>query len=230
MPKPKDVPITLDKHGDETHPSWGTVTVHRISGSANLFDSVAQHQHFIGISIHRATRTRNLNQYLIHGGRKELIKIMLTESQFARLLSSAGDGGGVPCTISRLQGEMIPGAPPDKIGATYRQEVKESGKEATAALREVEKTLEALLEGKTIKKSQIKELQNTIHSACRVVDDHLPFLVGQVEEKLEQVVNEAKTNIDAFLQLRAQQLGIEKMLTDFDRAVPRLPGVDNEED
>lgn len=230
MPRPKDIPITINERGDESHPSWGTVTIHRISGDAVLFDSVAKHQHFIGLSIRPATRLRNLNQYWIHSSPKEIIEIFLTESQFARMLSSAGDGGGVPCTISRLQGEMIPSPPMDAIGSKYKEEVEDSTRQATEALREVEKMLEQLLAGKTVKKSQVKELASIVRAACMTVDDHLPFLVGQVEEKLEEVVNEAKTNIDAFLQFRAQQLGIEKMLTDTDRKIATLPeSTDDEE-
>lgn len=231
MPRPKDVPITLDKTGDETHPSWGTIRIHRCSGSAVLFDSVARHQHFIALSIHRATRKRDLNQDWIHGGMKELIEIQMTESQFARMLSSAGDGGGVPCTLSRVQGELIPGAPDDNVGETYKKEIKDSALEATKRLRAIEIKLAELLAGKTVKKGDVRELQSAVRSACSVIDDHLPFLIGQVEEKLETVVDEAKTNIESFLQLRAQQLGMSRMLgaNDIAPTIPALPEGDDEE-
>lgn len=231
MPRPKDVPITLDKTGDETHPSWGTIRVHRCSGSVVLFDSVARHQHFIALSIHRASRKRDLNQDWIHGGMRELIEINMTESQFARMLSSAGDGSGVPCTLSRIQGELIPGAPDDKIGDTYKQEIKDASYETTERLRAIEEKLEEMLAGKTVKKGDLRDLQGTVRSACMAIDDHLPFLIGQVEEKLENVVDEAKTNIESFLQLRAQQLGMSQMLGANDVApVPVLRSSNDDED
>src|SRR6476646_10686413 len=84
----------------ESHPAWGLVSAHRVSSTpgAVLFDSDIQHQHYMQITLRRASRDRGLSRDWIHEEGPTLIESNMSEAQWAAFVSSTNTSG-VPCTI-----------------------------------------------------------------------------------------------------------------------------------
>ena len=192
---------------DEEHESYGVVTVHRISGRADLFDVSSPQQHFIALSIKRARRYRSLSSDRIHA-KNELIEVYMSETQFARMLSSLGIGAGVPCTINRLQGTSMERPPPNDQGAKLKEDMRVSTEYVSNLLKDMSGQLQALTEGKTVSKKAVREVQDRMYHARMEIDQNMPFVLDQATEQIEGAIAEARANIDAYQKHRAMELGL----------------------
>ncbi|MEE8368276.1 MAG: hypothetical protein V3S30_08155, partial [Thermoanaerobaculia bacterium] len=122
----------------EAHESYGTVHVSRCSGRAQLFDVSSPQQHFIALSIKEAVRYRSLSNDQIYS-KRQLIEVWMSETQFARMLSSIGMGGGVPCTLHHVAGDgkFRADPPMDDKGAKLKADMEASTKYASDLLNEM---------------------------------------------------------------------------------------------
>ena len=196
-----------DRGEDEVHESYGVVTVSRYSGHTNLFDVSTPQQHFIGLRVHEAIRYRNLSKDRVHG-RKEIIEIWLSETQFARMLSSIGVGEGVPCTIHRVQGKEMKEPPPNDMGAKLKLDMKRKTERISNLMREMDEILTALTQEKRVSKKQLKEVQDRMYHARMNLDKNMPYILDQAVEQLEGAIAEARANIDAYQKHQAMKLGL----------------------
>jgi len=88
----------------ETHPSYGCIGISQVSGKGVLFGSEVSHQHFISITISEARRVVDEPREFVMSDR-ELVRIAMTQAQFAEMITSPNRGSGVPCTIERFTGD-----------------------------------------------------------------------------------------------------------------------------
>lgn len=194
----------------EKHESYGTVTVSRCTGHVNLFDVSSPQQHFISLKIHEAERYRSLSNDRTYQ-RKQLIEVWMSETQFARMLSSISIGGGVPCTLHWVGGDDNPNREPppmDDKGAKLKEDLKVHTDYVSDLLNEMDRKLTALTETKHIGKGKIKEVQELMGQARMTINDNLPFILTQATEQLEGAISEAHANIDAYQKHKAMELGL----------------------
>ena len=125
---------------EETHPSFGVAGFSRISvggGGIQLFDSSVPHQHYIELWISTAKRQRGLHRdWITSDGNDEIVRIAMSEAQFGALVSSFGQGGGVPVTISRRDGALVPAGPHESRLAVTAAEVAKAADKATEKVQE----------------------------------------------------------------------------------------------
>jgi len=93
----------------ETHPAFGLIGLSRVScsPSAVLFGSAVKHGHYVELTIKEAERHSSIYRDF-NFGRTELIKVAFSGTQLGELLTSMNVGDGVPCTITRFNGESRP--------------------------------------------------------------------------------------------------------------------------
>src|SRR5881398_554392 len=82
-----DMPREIEKvgeneRGDEAHPAFGSVSVHRVSSTGTvLFDSDVRHQHYVVIRVDRATRRRDLNRdWINHPDSGRIVEFAMSEA------------------------------------------------------------------------------------------------------------------------------------------------------
>lgn len=209
----------------ETHESYGTVQISRCTGQAELFDVSSPQQHFMTLRINEADLNRSLSSDKVHS-RRQLIEIYMSETQFARMVSSVGTSG-VPCTIHRVTGDdknWRDPPPSNDKGAKLREDLEIHTEYVSNLLKEMDKKLTELANSKRVGKAQIKEVQNLMYQARMTVDENLPFILTQATEQLEGAIDEARANIDAYQQHQAMNLGLG-VISD---AVQKLEGGDEE--
>lgn len=206
---------TADERGEwepETHPSYGFVQVGRASGHVSLFGSPFTHQHFMTLTIGRATRRRGLANDRHFGGiRGDLMEVHFSEAQWARLLSSVGMGGGVPCTISRIGGQMMEPCPEQGEIERYHEDIERDAKQAAKFLDETLELAKSLLNDKAPTKGKREELLEKLNRARRQMDDSMPFVTRQLRERMDTVVQEAKTEVEAFAQRTLVESGLKQL-------------------
>lgn len=197
----------------ERHPSYGVVTVGRIQGFQSLFMSPFTHQHSMRLTVRRAVKHRGLsNDHTSTAGEVRLLEIGLSEAQWARLLSSVGNGEGVPCTLAYVGGQQMPECPQQVEVEKFHEDIKQAQEKAAALLKEAEELANALLADKAPTKAKREDLRDRIHFARRKLTESMPFIAKQMHERIEHIVAEGKTEIEAFAQKTLQQAGLERLL------------------
>lgn len=207
--KPKTSFEEMENHEPERHPSYGVVEISRYSGHSSLFCSPFKHQHYMGLRIKRAVKTRRLsNDNASTAGEVDLIHIAMSEAQWAKMISSAGIGGGTPCTIERLGAQQMPSCPEQEDIEKFHDDIKAAAEKASESLTLAVKQAAALLASPTATKAQRKEVLDAITKAQRQMTDTIPFVATQLQERMEHIVSEGKIEIEAFAQRTLLQTGL----------------------
>jgi hypothetical protein len=195
----------------ENAPYMGVVKVGRISGQVELFDSDVTHQHFIGLEICHAETERHLSQNWVHGG-KEIIRVYMSEIQWAQLLSSMNQGDGVSCTLNHIEGKRI--APPPRaksIASTFHKEIVETAEDSLNAIKSAISTVEKAFEpkAKALNKTELAAVLSNLQTAVREFENNLPFVEKQFTEAMETKMSEAKSSFEGYVNNRLRSLGLE---------------------
>jgi hypothetical protein len=179
------------------HPAFGMIGASRIQGRAVLYGSDFIHQHFVVIRIRRSTLHRSLSRDW-HSSNDELIEICLSEAQWATFVSSMNVGDGVPCTIEHVAGKSMPSIPFRKEEDEFHRELADDTAkivaEIDAAIAEVEGEI-----GRSLSKAKRDRIIGRLQKARKIVDDEIPFAAKSFEEHMENTVEKAKVEVNAYV-------------------------------
>lgn len=208
-------------HDDKptTHPSFGTIYVGRVSGHTHLFQSDFTHHHYISLKISTAVEYPSYGVDNRVHDKEEIVEINMSESQWARLISSMNMGGGVPCTldvvrtppsIKEYEGKRIPRLEPKDVRQTHKDKVKA---DIQARMAELEAVVQQLRDWRAASKrptlAELDELISCIQSLH--LANNFAFMQQLLEEKMEVTIDEARTEIEAQMNSVIQQLGMEAL-------------------
>lgn len=193
-------------HADfvERHPAYGMIGASRVSGSGVLFGSDFEHQHFVTIEIGHAELHRGHSHDRFYKN-DQVIRIALSEAQWARFVSSMNVGDGTPCTIERLNGESIPGLQaPVARHEQFKAEANAAVQETLAAMDEAIEML-GKMGGERSKAGQVSE---HVQRARRKLGDSLPWVARQFQEHMEEVTEKARIEVSAYVHAEISRAGI----------------------
>jgi hypothetical protein len=200
-----------DKSKTYTHESYGAITVSRASGSGHLFGSDAVHHHFVHVQIRHAEMRRDLSHDWIYSGGNAVVEFYMSEAQWARFVSSFGDGTGTPITLRSIQGKSLEKTPePTHFTSEFRDEVKKTVGKAVGTLEQLMGQLkEALLPGnKTLGKKDLAVLLQGIEQSVMQVKDNLPYVEKCFDETMENKMSEALIEFEGITSQRLRDIGI----------------------
>jgi hypothetical protein len=184
-----------------THPSFGQISARRIQGNGeHLYGSDFTHQNWVEVVIHGSEQLRRVggDSYFPH---KEVVRVAMTESQWATFLSSI-NFGGAPCTFRRLQGEAFPEIEPlGSKDALFKAALSET---VSKSVSRIDELVDALKSDDTkISNKKRGELLSLAALARQDIVANAPFVVEQFGEHMEERVEEAKSAINAYANSRA---------------------------
>lgn len=186
-------------------PSYGLAVFRRVHGSPRyVFGSELRHHDTIRLIIRRAVVQRDLSHEWFFG-KQELVEVEFSPTQFASLITTMNVGDGVPCTIKALDNVPVPHEPDEGVRTKFDRDLKEKAREAIAPLKEVRKLLETLNLSAKARNAVVEAL--TI--AEMEVASNMPFLVRQFEEAMDNVVTDAKGQMEAFVMGAIERTGLE---------------------
>ena len=211
----------------ESHPSFGLAGFNRVSSTPGrkLFDSSVPHQHYVVLRIHTAQRKRDLHHDWIHAD-EDLIEISMSEAQFGALVSSFGNGDGVPVTITRLGRDQVPEGPHESRLAVTAKEVAVKARKATEDVRAaMDRLTEAIDDnaGKRAVRAALRDLEIRVGN----LPSNMQFAADALTGHTENVVTKARADIEAMVQAAAQRAGLE--LGSVDRILELTPATDEQE-
>ena len=185
------------------HPAFGQISVSRVSGHAVLYGSDFTHQSSVRITISESELCRHLNNDWPFA-KREIIEIEMSEAQWAAFVSSFGLGSGVQCTIRHRDGKMVPGFPLRDEASEFSKEMSDQSKDALAALqRAAEKVAAAKMS-----KKDAEAILGSIRKAAQEIGVNADFVMECFDRHMEQRVQKARTEIDAYFQNVIRHAGI----------------------
>lgn len=219
MPKQYE-DYTTDADGDESHPAFGAVSLHRISSNpgAVLFQSDVRHPEYMRIAVHEATRKRDLSHDWVHPERM-VCEISLSMAQFASFVASTGQGSGVPCTIEWTgTGTQEAGGRPGLIPAPRlsltHDEVRAAADKAFERIKEAEAELQEAMTAKPpVPAAERKRLLANLHYAIENATPNVAYAARKLDEHAEAVVEQSRADIETMVTRMAERAGIEPDMT-----------------
>jgi len=201
------------------HPAFGNVTVSKITGHANLFMSELAHKNYVEIEICEAELHRDGYSETLFGGRSPIVRIQMSEMQWAHFVSTPNIGSGTACTIKYApeSGTPIKRRPSiDPISrAAYK--IDEFGKgalELAALAQSLRGRIDEILEGKSVKKGDLKSLQSDLSLLGSMAPRNAKFAKETFVEFAEQVTESAKADFDGYVLNTVRDLGIKQLQID----------------
>lgn len=214
--KIQDIKITKNpsQYDDEKveHPAFAQIRANRgFGGESALYGSDFVHRNVVTIEIHESMLSRGLSSDRHHEGRL-LVKVELSEAQWATFVSSLNCGSGVPCTLrARETDYIVPDLPPprDRV-AQFAGETMASAREQVAGVAAMIDKVEKM----GLPQKKTKEIVDALRSAKRLAEDNLPFIAKQFGEYMEETVERAKVEINAYALSTLHRAGVAALAAD----------------
>lgn len=189
--------------GSEQKRYMGVIGACRVSGHVNLFDSEHKHQGFVTIRIGTAARSRQYGRDWIKKD-TQLIEVHLSESQWATFVTAMNYGDGVPCTLSWIMGENIeqPEAP--------EQRTKLFKDDFLKTIQNAVDRIDGMLSESKLTKAQ----QNELRMIRQEIVSNAPFMEKQFSEHMEDRVERAKADVEAYMNVAVQRAGLAALLSE----------------
>lgn len=186
----------------ERHPAYAQIGASRVSGSANLYGSDFEHQHYVTITIRRSELHRGLSNDM-EFARDELIEVALSEAQWATFVSTLNSGMGTQCTL--LHVDRVP-VHRIAVKTDRREQIKA---EANENLAEIVRDLKALQEeiGGRARKTIMRDL---VSGVIAQFGSHsgIAFIAKQFAEHIEKTVERGKIEVNAYIERRIHSAGL----------------------
>jgi len=196
------------------HEAFGMVEASRISGGFHMFGSDNEHGEVIEIRVKQGKHVRNLNTDWFYDFGRPYLTFRMTEAQFVAMVTGLSMKR-VPCTIYQSRdGEVkLHEAMPKPEGktATFQREFKARAARAVEKVAEAGRNLTAILNQKSVSKTDVREALHLVDVAHSDVKSNMPFVVECFEENLEQRTHEAKLDIETHVQMSVVRLGMEAL-------------------
>lgn len=187
------------KFGTKTsHPSYGTLLFNRASGGKTpLFGSSIEHNNVITMELRHADITRGLNCDDIFGD-KPIVKVEMSYSQFAEVITSFGQGTGIPVTIryTEKDGKI----PPCDFVSKREQFTGEFKEQTNKAMEKSKELINEVAELFSSKKTLTKADKENILKKLNMLNYDIGFIADKFNEQMDKTVMEAKGEIESFCQ------------------------------
>lgn len=202
----------------ETHPAYGLIGISRWTaggardrGAYRLFGSSVDNHSGISLEISRCEVVHDLgNDHYFE--RDHIIEVMMSESQFASMITTMNSGPGTPCTIRALAGkpvEPLPNVPmrAEKIRQTFAADMAKWKKQFDAMGAEVE----TLMKKKSLLAADKKRIIDLTAEIALKMKSHMTFLMDQFNDSADEIVAESKAEVSGFIEAAVRRTGLEQL-------------------
>lgn len=207
----------------ETHPSYGCISISQVSGRGVLFGSEVTHQHFISLTISEAQRVVDEPLEFVTA-KRELVRVEMTQAQFAEMITSPNRGSGVPCTIGRCTGDEgkpwvhphhggRPSPPsPDHYTKKYKTAMGDRAGRVSESIKTASEKADRILRGEDKPtKANLGELAAALRRAQMNLDQNLPYVMEEMEEGIEKRMSTAVSEFESYVAFSLQAKGLEHL-------------------
>lgn len=211
----------------EAHPGYGTITITRsqVNPPISLFGSSIKHGNLININISHAELKRGINHDWYHSNGR-ICEIELSLSQFADMITSIGNGDGVPCTIHFTESEgNIPRIDYKSKIEQHRAEFEDQLSDVKDLMQNTYNTVKELFETKkSLNKTDKEIILSALAKANRELGCNASYALDCFNEQMDKSITEARGEIEAFMQNQLHNVAMKAIATNIDEK--KLPDFD----
>lgn len=194
------------------HPSFGQIRFSHINGHANFYGSELEQTHYITMEVVESEVHRDLSQEWYFGHGVPLISIRMTGNQFSEMITSMNMGSGIPCTIEMINGKKVDPLPVQESRKEFmHKKFKDRMKMFADTIREKQQRAKELIKKKTLSKADIHELDHTLNWLTTEIESNIPFFAQCFQETADEIVKEAKTEVENAILHKIQVLGLTEL-------------------
>lgn len=197
---------------EHKHPSFGQIYFGRVNGNGtNFYGSELDQDHFIIMELHQSEVKRELTRDWYYN-RESVVKIRMTSGQFAEMLTSLNNGGGTCCTIESVCGKRVEPLPKQESRKEFvHRKFEDRMKMFGDTIRDKQKAAKELVKKKTLSKQDIHDLTHHLEWLTGEVERNIPFFAKCFQENMDEVVFEAKTEVENAIQHKINVLGLDAL-------------------
>lgn len=198
-----------------THPSFGLASFSRVNGySGFMFGSDVQSESYIELTISPAERVQGDFRLYYHSNRSSIVKVKMTQTQFAELLTNMNRGEGVPVTIESIGGQRIEQCNVEDVKAhldELKDDFKQRTKKTLNSLVQTSDELKTIINKKNLSKKDQEIAKELLDKYIREIRSNIPFFLELYKEETDNIVQRAKAEIDGVIQSSIVNAGIKAL-------------------
>lgn len=194
------------------HEAFGQIQFNRgTCRNTKFYGSELPQDHYISLEISTSELERTITDDR-YSPRKELIRVRISSSQFAELITSMNMGTGVPCTIERVEGKKVAELPDVENRKEFvHRKFDDRMAEFAVRLKEKQARARELVKKKTLNKEDIRELDFHLQFLTQEIESNIPFFAKCFQETMDEVVFEAKSEIENAILHKVTSLGLNAL-------------------
>ena len=203
----------MDKERERyKHESFGQISFSRVNGRANFYGSELEQDHYISMEVNASEVERDLTQDWYYTRGLPLIKVRMSSGQFSELITNLNIGAGIPCTVEMVNGKYVQELPFQESRKEFvHRKFEDRMKEFAIEIREKQKVAKNLIAKKTLSKDDMTALQHHIDWLTQEVERNIPFFAKCFQETIDEVVQEAKLEVENAIQHKISVLGLSEL-------------------
>ena len=196
---------------EESHPSYGQLSIHRQSGGYGaLYVSAINHPETICLSILKAVKHSSAYHESYFANTSPLIEVVMSAAQFAEAITTLNMGSGVPCTLRTVRGEWMPKCPETNLAKKANNDLQDKLARFASNFAGGLNRVNTILDKKgAINKGERKVIAGVYNQMMVDLKSNLPFLHQCMTEAYEKTASATKADIEAFYISAITKLGID---------------------
>ena len=205
----------MEKDRHLKHPCFGLARFSRIYGySGFMFGSDVQSENFIELTINHAERVQDDYRVHYYDYGKPIVRLKMTQTQFAELLTNMNIGNGVPVTLEAVNGEQIEQFDLNEAKNhldELKDDFKERSKKTVNSLIETSNALKRIINKKNLSKKDQEDAMNLLDRYITEIRSNMPFFIKLYKEETADIVQRAKSELDGMIQSCVIRAGVKAL-------------------
>jgi len=204
----------MEKEERYTDKSFGQISISRgqCSGKQHFYGSDLPQYNYITLQISQSEIIRGLSNDHHYSGHTPLIKVRMTANQFSEMITSLNIREGTCCTIEEVNSERIPFSHQESRKEFMHRKFEERMKEFAGTIREKQQAAKVLVKKKNLSKDDVHNLSHLLDWLTTEVEKNIPYFATCFQENMDEMVLEAKTEIESAIQNKIMKAGLSSLL------------------
>lgn len=194
-----------------SHPSFAQISFSRVQTTgADFYGSELKQDNFISMTIKRSEINRTLTKDW-YFGKETLLKLRLSANQFSELITSMNKGDGVPCTLEFFNTHIEQVKHYESRKDFVHRKFEDRMKQFAKTLKQKQEVAKQLVKKKNLSKADIHDLNLHLDWLTQEVSSNIPFFAKCFQETMDEVVQEAKLEVENAIQHKISTLGLTEL-------------------
>jgi len=193
------------------HPSFAQISFSRVSGNANFYGSELEQQYYVSMEIHESSVERDLSKDWYYNDRL-ITRLRMSAGQFSELITNMNHGSGIPCTLEFSDGKRIEQLPMHESRKEFvHRKFDDRMEEFAKTIREKRDKAKEIVKKKTLTKDDVHDLSMHLDWLTQEISSNIPFFAKCFQETVDEVVFEAKLEVENAIQHKISMLGLTEL-------------------